>query len=231
MSEKELPEIEIVPLKEGTTKNRMRKGRRIPDKDPEVPLVREGGHHLNPVKAKALATGREGTTIDTVSQTRDIEIATDMYNMILAGKSEQDIAKKYNCTVPTVRRHLELKLSDAQDKLIMLRAKFSLLGYERIEKYIIEPTINEIEKMITEGRYDPRVYETLMKAIKLEAELVAPKNTVNINNTSGGATFISHSTSVYNRVAEAMRKEEMELGGVIIDSEDVELSSLGIDKV
>lgn len=231
MADKDLPELNIDPLFENGKGARMRKGQAKKKADPVVPITEKKGNDLNPLHKKEQGHGRPNSSIENASQTRKIEIATDMYNMILAGKSEKQIADKYNCEVQTVRRYLETKLADAQEKLIMLRAKFSLLGFERIEKYIIDPTIAKIEQMIKDGEYDSRAYETLMKAIKLEAELVSPKTSVNVNNATGTTTFIAAGNSVYNRIAEAMRKEEVELGGVIIDSELVELNSLGIDKL
>lgn len=219
MSEKELPKIEINPIEEGRLSRK--RGLRVKDKVKKK---------LNPIPPTTGVGNLPNKSIEKAHKIREIDIANFIYQMMLDGKSEQDIMRELDVTQKVVRKYLDMKLQDVQDGLIALRGKFSVIGYERIERYVIAPAIQEIQKMLAEGHYEPRPYETLMKGIKLQAELIAPKTTVNINSNSGDI-FMSNGGAMYNEIVDMMRNDEAYDPPFTIESENVELNTLRIENV
>jgi hypothetical protein len=221
--EKPLPEIFIDPIKterkKGERGQYARKGSGKTKKalNALAPLM-GAGHHPN--KANEIAF-----------ETEEVRIGKAMFLMMLDGKNEKDIAKHFDCSVDMVRKYLNIQLNHEQDGLMMLRGKHSIIAYQRLETYVIAPTIERIKATIESGDFDQRAYDTLMRAIKLETEIVAPKGTVNVNN-NGGNTFINSNSPLFMMAQEAMREEgEIDLDEIIIDAEDVSLSDYRIPKV
>lgn len=217
--EKKLPEIIIDPIQREGRKQNSRK------------LSGKTKRTLNELTPLLGMGHRPNKSNEIGHKIREIDLATAMYKLMLSGKSEREIATQFDCTLEVVRSYLQIQLQQSQDGLMMLRGKSAILGYERLEQYAIAPMIAKITEMIEEGTFDPRPYEILMKTIKLQSELVAPKASVNIQN-NGNASFIGSNSALYLTAVTAMREEGyIDLDEVIIDAEDVTLSEYRIEKV
>jgi len=217
--EKKLPEIVIDPIKPEGRKKHSRK------------LSGQTKKTLNELTPLLGMGHRPNKSNEIGHKVRDIDLATTMYKLMLSGKNEREIATQFDCTVQVVRSYLQIQLQQSQDGLMMLRGKSAILGYERLEQYSIAPMIAKITAMIEEGTFDPRPYEILMKTIKLQSELVAPKASVNIQN-NGSASFVNSNSALYLTAVNAMREEGyINLDEIVIDAEDVTLSEYRIEKV
>jgi transposase len=221
--EKPLPEIVIDPIKpqkkKGERGQYARKGSGKTKKalNALAPLM-GAGHRPN--KANEIAF-----------ETEEVRIGKAMFLMMLDGKSERDISKHFDCSIDMVRKYLNIQLNHEQDGLMMLRGKHSIIAYQRLEAYVISPAIERIKSTLENGEFDQRAYDTLMRAIKLETEIVAPKGTVNVNN-NGGNTFINSNSPLFMMAQDAMREEgEIDLDEVVIDAEDINLNEYRIPKV
>lgn len=185
---------------------------------------------LNPMKPTAGKGNHPDVSHRTAYQATEYNIAKEIYRLMLEeGLSQKEIAARLNCSVPMVKKYINIELKDAQDGLIDVRGKFAVLAYQRLEKYGISPSIKRIEESLAKGDYDPRAIETLLKTIKLQAELLAPKSTVNIENYNGGVIMTSGG-DMYTEVVEMMRADEEYEPAFAINADDIELADYRIPK-
>lgn len=155
-----------------------------------------------------------------VGEITKLELGNQIFEMLIKGHTVDEIREKLNCTENTIAEYLDLKLQERQDMFMNLRGKFVIVTHERIEKYLINPIIRRIEKSIEADRFDERAFSLLMKAIKLEAELLAPK-TVFSMQTNANTIFMTSGGEFYNSVVSMMRSDPIYQQPDVVQGESV----------
>lgn len=158
-----------------------------------------------PFRRAAIPKGSETSVVlSNADETLENDVIQKIYRLLIDGKKPSEIAEIENMSVGTVNRYINLGLAKSQESMVSMVGSYNVIAYERIERYVIVPMIQEIQKAES---FNPQPYEILMKGIKAQADLFKAKiGTLNLTQNNQ-TNILTSGSNLYQDIVEIMRDD------------------------